>query len=145
MDLKEENHSKLFQPTFGWHSTRGTVHTRAQLPAQESSLPCEKHHFGNSPSATQQQLTPTCILKSWETATASSLLAEGMVLGTHHTSSFVSLQAPQFPTSVLARVQGQAMPSYHQCTTCESKQKHGNFVQLRDSMNGYWKDSQAQL
>lgn len=72
MYLKEKIHSKLPQPTFSWSSTWHTTHTRAQLPAQESNLPYEKH-IRNSSSARQQQLFPTHILKSREAGSASSL------------------------------------------------------------------------
>lgn len=47
MNLQEENLSKLFQATFSCSSTPGTVLTRAQLPAQGPSRPCEKNHVGN--------------------------------------------------------------------------------------------------
>lgn len=80
MYLKEEIHSKLLQPPFSWSSTRHTTHTRAQLPAQESKLTCEKH-IRNSSSARQQQLFPTRIVKSREAGTASSLPTEDQSSG----------------------------------------------------------------
>lgn len=61
MNLQEENLSKLFQATLSCSSTRGMVLSRAQLPAQRLSRPCEKNHIVNLASeveATQCYLHP---------------------------------------------------------------------------------------
>lgn len=94
--LMEKTHSKLPQPTFFWSSTWHTAHTRTQLPAQESNLPCQKH-IRNSSSARQQQLFPTHILKSRETWTASSLPTADQSLG--HAGPALSFQALLFRIS----------------------------------------------
>lgn len=153
MYLTEENCSKSFQPTFLWSSTRGTAHTRAQLPAQELRLPCGKNHVGNSPSAMWQRLTPTRTPKSQETTAASSLPAEGMALRRRRMGSFLSPQALPFPTSGNTQLppahrswkQSVEFFRYRRLPRCESEQKCVNLVQLCGSMDGPWKDAQAQL
>lgn len=157
MYLKEESSSKLFQPTFSWSSTRGGAHTRAQLPAQESSPPCEENHVGSSPSATWQQLTPTRAPKSLRRGTASSPCPGDSPQDTRDRRFPLSpgSNIPCLRTCTGARVGNTQLPPvqrlweqffrYTRLLRRESKQKHVNLVQLCDSMDGQWKDAQAQL
>lgn len=116
MHLKEENHSKLFQPTFGWHSTwaQCTPELNSQLRSQVFSVKSTMSEI--HPLTQQLPLAPWRAGKQQQPLLS---LQRGWSLG-QHTGSFVSLQAPQFPTSILAWVQGQTMSGYHQSTSYES-------------------------
>lgn len=171
MYLKEENCSKLFQPTFSWIGTRGTAHTRAQRPAQELSLPCEKNHVGKESRKKKESRRKFtfCDMTAAhshphpeEPRNRNSFFSPCRGDGPRATPDRLCPLSPGSTISYPSTWRG-CGAQQHPVTTCtpllkavwgvfrytglprwESKQKHVNLVQLRDSMNGQWKNSQAQ-